>query len=188
MRLLQKLLVLVSLFSTTTIVSAEPLWREGEFRGPVILTISGNVAKPTRGASSEYIDKFFIFNEVEFNSAAQFDFAMLQALPQVKINTDFPKGDAVWDFEGPLLEDVLNAVGATGDTITIRALDGYAAMIPTEEAFAAGAVLALRRQGVPFAIGDFGPTHVVFPRADRADLADMNDDWWVWSVFHIIVE
>lgn len=91
-------------------------------------------------------------------------------------------------FEGPLLQDVLASVAAEGEIAAIRALDGNAVEIPLNAAFAAGAVLALKRDGIPFAIGDFGPTHLVFPRVERADLADMTDDWWVWSIYHINVE
>ncbi len=164
------------------------VWRQGEFRGTVILTVTGNVALPTRRESSEDVDKFFLFNDITFDKAAQFDVAALQALPQATVNADFPKGKRVYLFEGPLLEDVLQSVGATGEVVTIRALDGYAVDISLTDAYAAGAVVALKREGIPFAVGDFGPTHVVFPRADRADLAGMNDDWWVWSIYHIHVE
>jgi len=167
---------------------AADVWRQGEFRGTVILTVTGNVALPTRGASSEGVDKFFVFNDITFDKAAQFDVAALQALPQVVVKADFPKGGQVYLYKGPLLKDVLESIGATGEVVTIHALDGYAVDIPLAEGYAAGAVVALKRDGIPFAIGDFGPTHVVFPRADRADLADMNDDWWVWSIYHINVE
>ncbi len=166
---------------------AAHVWRDGEFRGTVILTVTGNVEMPTRGPSSEAVDKFFIFNDLSFNSAAQFDVAALQALPQVSIKADFPKDGPVYTFEGPLLEDVLRAAGATGETVTIRALDGYAVEIPLEEAIAKGAVVALKRDGIPFAIGDFGPTHIVFPRAERIALSSMSDDWWVWSIYNIEV-
>lgn len=166
----------------------ENLWREGEFRGTVILTLTGNVALPTRKGSSEEVDKFFYYNDLEFSKAAQFDFSALKSLPQTQIKADFPKGGPIYTFEGPLLGDVLNAAGATGETVTIRALDGYSVDIPTDEAIEKGAVVALLRDGIPFAIGDFGPTHVVFPRADRAELSEMNDDWWVWSIYSINVE
>ena len=181
--------LLIGLITTTASQSlASDVWRHGEFRGTVVLTVTENVGLPTRGGSSEDVDKFFVFNDIAFDKAAQFDAAALQALPQVMVNADFPKGGKVYPFEGPLLKDVLESVRATGETVTIRALDGYAVEIPLADAYAAGAIVALKREGIPFAIGDFGPTHVVFPRADRADLADMPDDWWVWSIYHIHVE
>lgn len=161
---------------------------EGEMKGPVLLTVTGAVMTPNRGAYDPDTDKFFGFNEVEFAKAAQFDFEALENLKTVKVRADFPKGGKVYEFEGPLLADVLSAAGAEGETITIQALDGYAVEIPAKEAIANGAVVALKRDGKHFGLGDFGPTQVVFPRADRSDLADMPDDNWVWSIFHIKVE
>lgn len=156
--------------------------------GPILLTVTGAVTNPNRGSYDPDTDKFFGFNEVEFSSAAQFDLNALEALDMVKVKADFPKGRQIHEFEGPLLADVLNAAGATGQTVTIQALDGYAVEMSLQEAVDAGAVVALKRGGVSFGIGDFGPTQIVFPRAERADLADMPDDNWVWSIFHIKVE
>ena len=188
MKILSNALLMLALLMPVTPTWAQDVWRDGAFRGTVILTVTGNVGLPTRGASSEDVDKFFSFNDIMFESAAQFDVAGLLALPQQAVKADFPKGGPVYTFEGPLLENVLEATGATGETITIRALDGYAVEIPLAEAFEKGAIVALSRDGIPFAIGDFGPTHVAFPRAERAELADMQDDWWVWSIYHIHVE
>ncbi|MEM8979413.1 MAG: molybdopterin-dependent oxidoreductase [Pseudomonadota bacterium] len=159
-----------------------------DFSGPVLLTVTGNVQTPTRPGYDELNDKFFGFNEVEFETAAQFDYEKLRTLTNVTVKADFPKGGDVHTYEGPLLKDVLAAAGASGKTITVQALDGYAAIVPIEEMIDKGAVVALQRDGVPFAIGDYGPTQIVFPRAERADLADMPDDNWVWSIFHINVE
>lgn len=171
---------------TTSLFSA-PLLAETPLRGPVILTISGELSNPSRGAVNEE-DKFFTYNDVNFEQAAQFDYSSLQGIGMVTINADFPMGGDVHSFEGPLLADVLKAAGAEGDTVTIRALDGYAVDLDFAEAVANGAVVALKRDGAPFALGDYGPTHLVFPRADRADLAEMNDDTWIYSIYHIHVE
>ena len=161
---------------------------ETKLSGPVLLTVTGVINNANRGAYDPDTDKFFGYNEVDFDQAAQFDYAALAALNMVKINADFPKGGDIQEYEGPLLADVLAAAGASGDKVTIQALDGYAVSMDAEEAIQQGAVVALKRNGAPLSIGGFGPTHVVFPRADRAELADMPDDNWVWSIFHIKVE
>ena len=96
------------------------------------------------------------------------------------MKADFPKGRQVHTYEGVLLADVLAAAGATGTKVTVQALDGYAVETPLDELVAMGAVVAYKRNGVAFGIGDFGPTQIVFPRAERDDLADMSDDLWVW--------
>lgn len=156
--------------------------------GPVILTVSGELSNPNRGAYDPAIDKFFGYSELEFANATEFDFAALQALSTVKIKADFPAGGKVQEFEGPLLADVLVAAGAQGQTLSLTALDGYTIEVSTVDLIDKGAVLALNRNGKPLGIGNFGPTQIVFPRAERADLKEMNDDNWIWSVYHIAVK
>lgn len=156
--------------------------------GPVVLTVSGKIANPNRGALDPEHDKLLDVNAVSFEKARSFDLAALTALEQVEVPTDFPMGGPTVTFSGPALEDVLEAAGAEGDTLLIQAIDGYTIEVPVEEAVAKGAVLALSRDGRAFGIGDFGPTQVVFPRGERADLADMVDDWWIWQIYHIGVE
>lgn len=156
--------------------------------GPVLLTVSGAVTKPNRGPVDPDYDKLLAFNEVSFDKARDFDIDALRALPQATVRTDFPKGGETVTFTGPLLADVLAAAGASGQKITIQAMDGYAVEISAAEMLGDGAVVALARDGRPFGIGDFGPTQIVFPRADRPALKDMPDDWWIWEIFHIHVE
>ena len=163
---------------------ALPVWAEG----PALVTVTGNVSVPNRGPLDPGTDRFLAFHEIGFDKAAAFDFEGLDTLPQVTLRADFPKGGPEYTFSGPLLADVLGRAGADGETVTVQALDGYAVDAPLSELVAQGAVLALTRNGQPLGIGDFGPVWVVFPRAERADLADMTDDRWVWSVFHIHVE
>ena len=166
---------------------AAPLSAEAPLRGPIILTISGNVANPSRGPVGE-TDKFFLYNDVEFSAAAQFDYAALQGIGMTTIKADFPMGGDVHEYQGPLLADVLSAAGATGSTVTVMALDGFQVDLDLADAIANGAVIALKRDGRPFSLGDYGPTHLVFPRAERADLAEMNDDTWIYSIYYIHVE
>lgn len=165
-----------------------PLSAQTPLRGPIILTISGNIVNSSRGPVDPEHDKFFAFNDVTFDQAAQFDFAALQGIGLVTILADFPMGGMVHEYQGPLLADVLATAGATGSTVTVKALDGYQVDLDYEAAIANGAVIALKRDGAPFALGDYGPTQIVFPRAERADLADMNDDNWIYSIYYINVE
>ena len=156
--------------------------------GPTLLTVTGQISNPNRTAFNEDTDKFFGYNEVAFDKAAIFSFDKLQGLNTVTVKADFPKGRQIHTYEGPLLADVLAAAGAAGKTVTVQALDGYAVEAPLDEMIAQGAVVAYKRDGEMFGIGDFGPTQIVFPRAERADLKEMSDDLWVWSIFHIRVD
>jgi len=156
--------------------------------GPVLLTVTGAVENTNRGAVDPETDKLFAFNDIAFEAAMAFDLDALTALPQVSLTTDFPMGGPDVTFTGPLLADVLAAAGSSGETVAVQAMDGYAVEAPVAEMTEKGAVVALTRDGRPLGIGDFGPTQIVFPRGERADLAEMNDDWWVWQIFHIRVE
>jgi hypothetical protein len=157
-------------------------------QGPVMLTVTGSVENTNRGASNPELDKLFAFNQVSFENAREFDLGSLRALPQTTIKADFPKGGKTVEFSGPTLADLLSAAGASGGTVTVQAMDGYAVEVPVEEMVGKGAVVALERDGKPLGIGGFGPAQIVFPRAERADLAEMPDDWWIWQIFHIKVE
>lgn len=157
-------------------------------QGPVMLTVTGAVEKPNRGPVDPALDKLFVFNDVSFKKAREFDIDALAALPQVTVRADFPKGGPEASFTGPLLADLLAASGAEGRSVTIQAMDGYAVEASFAELASKGAVIALARDGKPMGIGSLGPAQLVFPRADRADLAAMPDDWWIWQIFHVRVE
>lgn len=172
------------LFVTLMLGAAPPLLADG----PVLVTVTGTVENTNRGAVNPDEDKLFVFNDVAFEKAMEFDVGTLEALPQTRLATDFPKGGDRIEFAGPLLADVLAHAGATGTLLTLQAMDGYAVEVPTAELIEKGAVLALTRNGKPLGIGGFGPAQIVFPRADRPDLADMPDDWWIWQIYHINVK
>lgn len=184
----QKFGLLLAIVMTGVMLLGGPSNADTKLGGTVLLTVTGEVMKPNRGGYDPATDKFFGYNEVDFSKAAQFDLDALEGLASVKVNADFPKGGQVYQFEGPLLVDVLKAAGAEGEMVTMQALDGYAVEVPIKELEAAGAVLALKRDGEAFGIGGFGPSQIVFPRVDRADLSDMPDDNWIWSIFHISVK
>jgi hypothetical protein len=156
--------------------------------GPVLLTVTGAVERANRGAVDPAQDKLFVFNDVSFDKAMEFDADALAALPQTTVRADFPAGGDLVEFTGPKLQDVLAAAGALGDKVLIQAMDGYAVEAPTADLLEKGAVVAIARDGRPLGIGDFGPTQIVFPRAERPELKGMPDDLWIWQIYHIQVE
>ena len=174
---------LLAIVAAATMAIAAPLVAST----PVLLTVTGAVENTNRGPVDPDMDKLFAFTEVSFDNAMEFDLETLRGLPQTTVKADFPMGGDMVSFEGPLLSDVLAAAGATGETVTVQAMDGYAVEAPLSEMVEKGAVVALARDGKPLGIGGFGPTQIVFPRAERDDLNDMNDDWWIWQIFHIKV-
>src|SRR3546814_8679591 len=82
---------------------------------------------------------------------------MLQKLGMHSVTVQYSTWPKAHRLEGPLLRDVLKAVGATGKTATVYALDGYGAKIPMTDLAAYPVVLALKSDGQWLGIGVRGP-------------------------------
>jgi hypothetical protein len=95
--------------------------------------------------------------------AARFDMAMIDALPQRETVTVTPWYDGPQTFSGPLLRDILAAVGATGTTLRVVAINDYAVEIPVSDAAAHPVILASRHGGRPMSVRDKGPLFIVYP-------------------------
>lgn len=113
--------------------------------GRVILDIDGAIGTTNDGA------------------AARFDLAMIDALPQRETVTKTPWYDGPQTFSGPLLRDLLGAVGATGTTLRIVAINDYAVEVPISDAMDYPVILATRHAGALMPVRDKGPLFVVFP-------------------------
>ncbi len=155
--------------------------------GPVILTVAGNIEETNRGPLDEFEDAYFNTQEVEFDKAYVFDLASLEDLGTRKIRTGYPDWPKSFEFEGPLLSDVLKAVGSRGTVISVRAIDGYASEIEVTELEKYPVILALKKDGKHLGIGSRGPLWVVFPRDDYPELAEQDDAKFVWAVYYIDV-
>jgi hypothetical protein len=119
---------------------------------------------------------------------AQFDRAMIDQLPQHAVRTSSPWYDGPRTFEGPLLRDVLAAVGAEGSQLRVVALNDYAAEIPFEDAMTYDLVLATSVDGEPLSIRERGPLWIMYPYDDHAELqAEVYYGRAVWQVRSIEV-
>tara|TARA_R110002012_G_scaffold103266_1_gene243151 strand:+ start:461 stop:1006 length:546 start_codon:yes stop_codon:yes gene_type:complete len=156
-------------------------------RSTPLITVFGNVSQTNRDAFAPERDLYFKHLGITFDRAAVFDAEMLAALPQSEIAADFPAGSATRRFSGPRLADLLKAVGADGSTVTVTAIDGYAAEIPMADVARFNPIFAIAEEGAPLALGAYGPGFVVFPRLDDPALKGMVDDFWVWGVIAISV-
>ena len=121
-------------------------------RGPVVLTVSGRVRNPNEGA------------------AAQFDMAMLAALPQQSFITRTPWYTQPRRFTGPLLRDVLKAAGASGTALRLMALNDYRVDMPFDDTQRHDVLLARLLDEQPMAVRDKGPLFVIYPFDSRPEL------------------
>lgn len=156
--------------------------------GPVVLTVHGNIANSNRGPIDPFMDAFFNFGNVKFDSAVSFDLAMLEKLGMHKLRAKYDTWPQWVDFEGPLLRDVIRAAGAKGQSIRVFAMDNYGAEIPVAEIEKYPVLLALKANGRWLGLGERGPTWVVYPRDQHPELKVQDDAKWVWSAIRIDVE
>ncbi|MEA2117015.1 molybdopterin-dependent oxidoreductase [Halovibrio sp. HP20-50] len=139
-------------------------------KGPVILTVSGNIAHTNAGSN------------------AQFDRAMLAALPQQEFETGTPWTDGRNHYRGPLMRELLAYVGADSDTVHVAALNGYEADIPVSDFEDYDVILALTKDGEAIPIREYGPLWVLYPfDQDEALLSEKIRFRAVWQVMHINV-
>jgi hypothetical protein len=120
--------------------------------GKVILTISGNVA------------------EKNTPTAATFDMAMIEKLPQRTFTTMTPWNTQPIKFTGPLLRDVLAAAKATGKTISASALNDYKTSIPLDDAQTFDVILAHKMDDENIPVKTKGPLFIVYPYDTKAEL------------------
>lgn len=157
--------------------------------GPALLTVAGKIGNSNRGANDSFADAFFGFHDITFDEAYSFDQKALEALPQHTVTTQASNWPQTYEFEGPLLSDVLAAVGVeTAETVTLFALDGYAGELTMDVVTKFPIVLALKAEGEYLGLGGRGPLWLVMPVADYPELRQEGDAGWVWSTFYIEVK
>ena len=94
---------------------------------------------------------------------ANFDMDMLQAMPASGFETTSTWTVGKNRYDGVPLKALLDAVGATGGTITATALNNYSVQIPIEAIEDSVPIVAYHIDGAPFSRRDKGPLWIVFP-------------------------
>jgi len=120
--------------------------------GAVILTISGNI------------------RNTNANREALFDRQMLEKFPQTKITTYTPWTEGLHVYEGVLLNDLLEQVGASGHKLVGKALNDYHAEIDLEALKDYPIILAIRTDGALMRVRDKGPIWIIYPLSDYSEL------------------
>ncbi len=161
--------------------------RSGKPKGAVILTFTGDIAVSNRAASDPKLDGFMKYHEIEFKRAFAFDITMLEEFPIKEIKCQPPQYSSSVTFQGPLLRDVLKALGAECASIQTRALDGYTVDLTGEQIVAKDWILATRIDGRPLGIGGKGPLWMIHtPSAEK--VPEEEEQNWPWALFYIQVK
>lgn len=113
--------------------------------GDVILTVTGHIANANVGGT------------------AQFDAAMLDKLASRTGQMETPWTTGKVTFSGPLLRAVLDEAGAEGTTLSVKALNDYAAEVPMDDARKLDTILATKMDGKVMSVRDKGPLFLIYP-------------------------
>ncbi len=113
--------------------------------GAVVLTIHGRIRETNRG------------------DTAVFDIGMLVRLPQTSFTTQTPWFQQPRKFSGPLLRDVIAAVGGDGQRLRAVAINDYHVDIPIDDIHRFDVVLAILLDDKPMTVRDKGPLFVIYP-------------------------
>ena len=104
--------------------------------------------------------------------AAHFDLAMIDALPLRETVTTTPWYEGPQRFSGPLLSDLMAAIGASGSALRIIAINDYAATMPWTDIESVPVILAVRHNGETMSVRDKGPLFVIYPFDEYPELHD----------------
>lgn len=160
--------------------------------GPVLLTVTGAIAKTNRGPMDGMLDQMMAKQKLKFDKAHAFDFAALAAMPAVTIKPTLEYDKKQHELRGPLLSTVLQAAGAMGTKLATRAVDGYAPTITVADAQKYRFIVATHLDGQPMPLGGFGPLWAVYEPDKFADMAakPLPDRFanCPWGLYHIDVQ
>jgi hypothetical protein len=141
---------------------------------PPILTVSGAVTRPNRGALDPAFDPLMAKQLVKFTSAHQFDYPSIASLPAVTIRPTIEYDAKPHTLSGPLLANVLEQAGLprAGDTkISLRAVDGYAVLTTLDNIRAWRFIVATHMDGKPMPLGGLGPLWAIYDADNIPELA-----------------
>lgn len=120
---------------------------------------------------------------------AKLDRAMLDALPVTTIETSSVVTDGTHSFTGFLMRDLLDHLGASGESVTAIALNDYAVEIPITDFYDYDVIVATHMDGKELRRADKGPLWIVYPRDDHRELQDIRYDYrWVWQLYLLDVQ
>ena len=177
-------ILLALLLAMTSFVLASSL-RAAE-SGPVILTVTGNVAQPNRGPMNPFEDPVFDHLQARFDKGFTFTLADLKALPQKSVTAKYAGWPREVTATGPSLVDVLKAAGAEGKKILVQATDGYAPEFKGADVAQDKMILAVEADGKPLHMGGRGPLWLFGPAGSFT--GQEQDEGFVFAVIRIDVQ
>jgi hypothetical protein len=162
---------IVASLSVALLGALQPAFALEPAKGKVVLTIAGKIAQKNTP------------------TAATFDMAMIEKLPQQTFTTMTPWDKKPIEFTGPLLRDVLAAAKAQGTVIKAAALNDYQTSIPVEDAQKFDVVVAHKMNGANIPVKTKGPLFIVYPFDKKAELrSTVYYERSAWQLKSMVIE
>jgi hypothetical protein len=186
------------LVSTAAAAAPWPAGVAAQGRGagssPGVLTVSGAIKRPNRGAMDPAIDALMAKHGIKFAAAHALDFATLVTLPAQTIKPTHEYDAKVHTMRGPLLVDVLKAATAEPadtSTLLLRGIDGYAGKWAVADVRKYRFLVVTHLDGKPLTVGGLGPIWATYD-ADRFPekaAKPLNERYagCPWGLYHIEV-
>jgi hypothetical protein len=187
--MLRRALLLIALLAASPALAADIGAAPADM---VVLTVAGAIAKSNRGPVQPGKDSLFAHRDIKFERAFVFDPAMLKSLKQRTAAAQPAPLTKPATFTGPLVKDVLAAVGAERTRVSFMALDGYVSWLDADDIDGSDWILALDADGVPLGLGEQGPiwvldSPVTGDSQEATQRAAAQQAHWNWSVFYMRV-
>ncbi|MFW8567286.1 molybdopterin-dependent oxidoreductase [Orrella sp. 11846] len=123
------------------------------------------------------------------DEAAHLDLNAIRSLPAHSLHTNTVVTDGVKHFEGVLMRDLLELVGAIGTTVQARTLNNYSVDIPMSDFYDYDVVLASHMDATQLLPSGKGPLWIVYPRDQWRQLQDIRYDYrWAWQLNRLTVK
>lgn len=130
-----------------------------------------------------------VSGSIENNSTAVFDIAALERIGVTEIQTSTPWTEGRPVFEGVLLSDLMNSVGAQGTVVLATALNDYRVEIPLSDFDRYPVVLAYKMNGEMLKVRDKGPLWIIYPQDEYPELQTKQvQSRWVWQIKELKIQ
>jgi hypothetical protein len=147
---------------------------------------AGTLASPTGKPILKITGKISVTNR---DGAAVFDRAMLESLGMTSFETTTPWFTGKVKFEGVPMKKLMAAIGATGDTLVVSALNDYTSEVPISDFSKYNVILALKRDGEYMPVSNKGPLFIVYPYDTDPELQSQKFySRSAWQVARIVVK
>ena len=163
--------------------------------GPILLTVSGLIGAGNRGALDPALDQMMVKQRIGFSKAQAFDFTALTSMAAVTIKPTLEYDNKQHTLRGPLLMDVMKASGVkvTEKTaLLLRAVDGYAVLVPAAEITKRRFILATHLDDRPMTLGGLGPLWAVYDADKFTDMVAKpvteRFSSCPWAAYHVEVK